>query len=105
MLSAIPSTSKTLLSECGSVGRGGDLTKPDLTAATFNSSNAVFAPFTTPPTPVATSAAFDGSNKKSQNEASTHFPGGVTPCHPGCVIPLPGSVVTLSPSAETVAVP
>ena len=29
----------------------------------------------------------------------------MSPCHPGCVIPLPGSVVTVRPSADTVAVP
>src|SRR5262245_43333777 len=32
-------------------------------------------------------------------------PGGVRPCQPGCVIPVPGSVRTDLPSAATVAVP
>src|SRR5207244_838280 len=32
-------------------------------------------------------------------------PGGVTPNQPGCVMPLSGSVVTVRPSADTVAVP
>ena len=34
-----------------------------------------------------------------------HPPGGVRPCQPGCVMPLPGSVRTDDPSADTVAVP
>src|SRR3990167_9473842 len=33
------------------------------------------------------------------------FPGGVSPCQPGCVMPVSGSVVTVRPSSETVAVP
>src|SRR5947207_2961533 len=32
-------------------------------------------------------------------------PGGVRPCQPGWVMPVPGSVETDNPSAETVAVP
>ena len=37
--------------------------------------------------------------------ASKQFPGGVSPCQPGLVIPIPGSVTTDCPSVDTVAVP